>query len=891
VRREGVELAGSFTATINVELPVGELAETITVSRPAPAVDIASPAKMQTLDRQLLDAIPTARTAQSFAQLIPGLTTTAPDVGGMRAMNQVYYSMRGHTTSATTVMLDGIQLMGMDLDGATQAYTNTQAYEEMVFQTSGAGADVGGGGVRQNMIPRQGGNELSGAFAANLTRPSWQSADITPELEARGLRQASRTDGISGIEGGVGGRFIRDRLWWFAASRRQTANDIVADAFFADGTPGVNHQSVSNVSLRLTWQFTQRNKFTAYIDRPNKQLSAEGLAAGVDPATAVNTFKSTLNQQLQFKWTSPLTSHLLLEAGGTQYQAYYQREYLPDVLKDYGTPEWFAGAARRDTSRGTLRGAAVITGGGSYNIRNPRRFYSASASYVNGSHNLKFGLQGDFGFFAQSVNTQAGLIQVYQNGVPTAVSIYNTPVTPYWDMNQRQVYGQDSWTLRRLTINAGLRWEYFSARIADEVSGSGRFVPERSFGPEKMPIWKTLSPRLGATYDLFGNARTALKFSANRFQASYTDGVADDYNPMRVQNSGNTAVAWTDVNRDDIAQGSPGCVYMSPGCEINFSQLPANFGLIAPGCKVVFTPGAVPCGLDQLSPDVKREYEWAYNVGIQHELLPRVSVSANWFYTRFYARPLVQNTLQSFADYTPVDVVSPMDGSIVRIYNVSAAKQNQVQRLRTTDPDAQRWNQTLEFGFTARFGGGASVFGGTSTGRTLAAQCNVADDPNRLNYCDQRQSGVPWQTQFKVSGSVPVPGGIVVGTSFQTYDYLYAGGAVWQISRTTRYAADCKGPCTPGGLVNPNQTVATFNVPLSAPGTVVSDRIVMLDLNVGRWFRMAKVRLQPELSLFNLLNNRAAYGVRSMNFGTSSYLQPSEVLLPRMLKLGLQVKW
>ena len=887
-KREGIELTGSFAATVNADLKVGDLSETVTVSGQSPTVDISSAAKTQTLSRDLLDVIPTARTAQSFAQLIPGVTTTVPDVGGMRAMNQVYYSVRGHATNATTVMLDGIQLMGMDLGGATQAYSNTQAYEEIVFQTSGAGADVGGAGVRQNMIPRQGGNEFHGSFAGNLTRPSWQSGDITPELAAQGLTQASRTDGISGIEGGAGGRIIRDRLWWFAAARRQTANDIVPDSFYADGTPGVNHQSVTNRSLRLTWQVTPRNKFTAFLDRPDKQLSAEGLAAGVDPATAVNTFKSTLNQQIQFKWTSTLSSRLLLEVSGAQYQAYYQRDYLPEVEKAYGSPEWFATAARRDTSRGTLKSAAIITFGGAYNINNPRRFYSASATYVTGSHNLKFGLQGDFGFFQQTIITQAALVQVYQNAVPTSANVYNSPVTPLWNMNQRQLYAQDSWTFDRLTVNAGLRWEYFRSNIAEEVSGAGRFVPDRAFGPEQMPVWKTLSPRVGAVYDLFGNAKTALKFSANRYQATYTDGVADGYNPMRLQTS---ALTWTDLNGDDIAQGGRGCVYLSAGCEMNFSQLPANFGLITPGCKVVYTPGVPACGLDQVSPDAKREYEWAYNVGVQHELLPRVSLTGNWFYTQFSARPLVQNTLQTFADYTPVQVVSPMDGSIVTIHNVSAAKQNQVQRLRTTDADAQRWNQTFEVGFTARLPGGASLFGGTSTGRTIAVQCGFTDDPNRLNYCDQTQSGVPWQTQFKVSGSIPLPGGIQVGTSWQTYDYLYAGGIVWQITRTTRYAADCTGPCTPGGFVNPNQTAATFNVPLAAPGTILSDRIKTVDVNVGRWFKTGNLRFQPEVSVFNLFNNRAAYGVRSMNFGTSSYMLPSDVLLPRMMKLGVQVKW
>ena len=621
-KREGIELTGSFAATVNADLKVGDLSETVTVSGQSPTVDIQSTAKTQTLSRDLLDVIPTARTAQSFAQLIPGVTTTVPDVGGMRAMNQVYYSVRGHPTNATTVMLDGIQLMGMDLGGATQAYSNTQAYEEIVFQTSGAGADVGGAGVRQNMIPRQGGNDFHASFAGNLTRPNWQSGDITPELAAQGLTQASRTDGISGIEGGAGGRIIRDRLWWFAAARRQTANDIVPDAFYADGTPGVNHQSVTNRSLRLTWQVTPKNKFTAFLDRPDKQLSAEGLAAGVDPATAVNTFKSTLNQQIQFKWTSTLSNRLLLEVSGAQYQAYYQRDYLPGVEKEYR----LAGVVR---DGGPARHVAWHAEERRDHYVRGRVQHQQPPPVLLGERHVCHGL-------AQPQVRPPGGLRILPAddhhpgrpgpGLPERCADIGKRLQlarhPYWNMNQRQLYAQDSWTFDRLTINAGLRWEYFRSKIAEEVSGAGRFVPDRAFGPEQMPVWKTLSPRVGAVYDLFGNAKTALKVSANRYQATYTDGVADGYNPMRLQTS---ALTWTDLNGDDIAQGARGCVYLSAGCEMNFSQLPANFGLITPGCKVVYTPGVPACGLDQVSPDARREYEWAYNVGVQHELLPRVS--------------------------------------------------------------------------------------------------------------------------------------------------------------------------------------------------------------------------------------------------------------------------
>ena len=151
-----------------------------------------------------------------------------------------------------------------------------------------------------------------------------------------------------------------------------------------------------------------------------------------------------------------------------------------------------------------------------------------------------------------------------------------------------------------------------------------------------------------------------------------------------------------------------------------------------------------------------------------------------------------------------------------------------------------------------------------------------------------------------IAGSIPLPLKLEAGASFQTYRYLFGtgvpsatfvGSTVWQITRTTRYAADCKGPCVPGGLVNPNQTVATLNVPLEAQGTTPSGRIQQLDVTIGRWVRFRSISLKPELSLFNVLNNRAMLNVRSQNYLTSSFLQPSEVLQPRIIRIGAQVKW
>jgi outer membrane receptor protein involved in Fe transport len=473
----------------------------------------------------------------------------------------------------------------------------------------------------------------------------------------------------------------------------------------------------------------------------------------------------------------------------------------------------------------------------------------------------------------------------------------------------RGIYGQDSWTIKHLTVHYGLRWEYWSAGVPLQGMQAGRFVGARQFGPEDLPAWKTFSPRTGIAYDLFGDGKTALKFSANRYQQMGTTALANSYNPIGLQSQ---QLAWTDLNGDDIAQGQRGCVYLIAGCEINFGQLPLTFGAVIPGCSMVATPGSIPCGNAQADPDLKRTSTWNYNVGIQHQLLPRLSVSANWFHVDYYNLRVRRNVLQTFADYTPQPVVSPLDGSVIAVYNVSAAKRQQVQYLDTNAPDRKLWYNGVEFTFTARLPRGGTLFGGTTTERILAVMCDEPSNPNNLLYCDQRKGGIPFKTSLKLSGSMPLPWwGLQVSASLQEMAGQPQGtaalsgtpqnsangatpsgiGTRWLITPTTRYAANCMGPCTPGALVNPGMTVASMSVPLVPPGTEFFDRLHQLDFTVSKAISIGRMRWEPEASVFNTLNATSVSAVRSLNYGTSSYQQPATILQGRFLRLGAKVKW
>ncbi|MCU1385297.1 MAG: Outer rane receptor for ferrienterochelin and colicin [Acidobacteria bacterium] len=888
VKREALELPSNFTATVNAELRVGALEETVTVSGASPVVDVQSTAKSQTLNREVLDAIPTGRSAQTAAALVPGVVMGTPDVAGSNGMNQNASQAHGMAGEQATVLLDGIQLNGMCGNGATQSYSNTQNYQEIVVQNSGAGADVSAGGVRQNLITRRGGNEFHGSGALAFASGKWQANALSPDLVARGLTKGDSFDKIYDYEAGLGGKIIKDRLWWFAAARKNEVDTLVADTFNPDGTQGVNPQYVKNSSLRLSGQLNSRMQLNGYYDRVWKFIGA-AMSGGQAPSAAILTSPSPLYDQAQVKWTFAASNRLLIEAGSNHYQAYRTNSYEPNCScygLAYGSAAWLANVTHRDLSLGTLTGAAPI---GPTTQDPTRRFFDGSVTYVTGSHNIKVGVQDQKGFETFAYDKNGDLELNYQNGVPTSAAIFNTPVRysnsmdAFWGL-----YGQDTWTAKRFTVNAGLRWEDFGASIPAEVVGPGRFVGDRNYGGDTFPTWKSLNPRFGVVYDVSGNGKTAVKFSVNKYQTQLTDGLTNAYNPIRSQSA---TVTWNDLNKDNIAQTN----------ELNLAQLPAGFGTVTPGCSVIATPGVPACATSQLDPNRKRGANLQYSLGIQRELLPRVSVNANYFHTEFYDLGMTYNAAQQSSDYTPVQIASPLDGSAITIYNVSAAARSKVLNLLTNDPNAKKWTNAAEFGFSARLSRGAVLFGGLSMDRTIQIACDDPTNPNNLLYCDQSASHIPLLINMKLSGSMQLPYSITLGASFQSYKYMIGGAAVgnvtanygtqWLITPTTRYAANCTGPCTPGALVDPGMTVASLSVPLIAPGTESSDRINQLDINVGRWITVGRIKVEPELSLFNALNSLAAYGFRSFNYATTSYFQPSTILPPRIVRLGMQVKW
>jgi len=256
---------------------------------------------------------------------------------------------------------------------------------------------------------------------------------------------------------------------------------------------------------------------------------------------------------------------------------------------------------------------------------------------------------------------------------------------------------------------------------------------------------------------------------------------------------------------------------------------------------------------------------------------------------------------------------------------VSAAKFNQINYVDTNaGPDRKMWFNGFEYNFTIRLPHAASIFGGGMSERVIAQVCDEQSNPNLLLYCDQTKSNIPFRTQFKIAGSVPIKWGVQAGFSFQSLPgYGYGTGAlsgreggptgptgqpsatqlntpngagtVFFITKATTYTASspcvAKGTCTVGQLVDPGINVASLSVPLIAPNTEFGDRINQLDINVTKLIKIGRYNISPKFDLFNALNRAPVYAVRGLQYGTAAYMQPQSILVGRVFQLGAIVKF
>ena len=502
----------------------------------------------------------------------------------------------------------------------------------------------------------------------------------------------------------------------------------------------------------------------------------------------------------------------------------------------------------------TTKAAPSSNGSGTGPAQQPLQSHvvMASLSYVTGAHSFKAGVQQRWGW-ANDLReyANADLNQRYRNGVPFEVQTFNTPFENIADVNaDLGVFAQDTWTTRRLTLNPGLRYDYFNSSIRAQIAPAGRFVPARSFaGIDNVPNWKDVSVRMGAAFDLFGDGRTAIKGNVGRYIQSEGPGFAATYNPLVF---GLDTRTWTDTNRDDIAQESE----LGPTSNTTFGVRRNQ----------------------NADPNITRPYQRVYDIGVQRELRPGMALTVSYNKRTYHEIIWTDNLAIAPSDYILYTVPDPRAdhaGQTLPVYSVGRAGDGvfgSVNELDTNSPNNTRVYNGIDASLNVRLPKGGSLYGGTSTGRVVTQTCDV-EDANSLRFCDQTQSDVPYQTLFKVSGTYPLWYGIRVSVSYQS-----TPGS----ERTITYQVT--------RAQVPLMTQSSQNIRLNEPGSSYNDRVSQLDVNLTKNIRINNnIDVRPELGMFNLLNSNPV--LSQVNTFGPTLDRVNTILAPRLFRFGVTVRF
>jgi Carboxypeptidase regulatory-like domain len=817
--KQTIILEANQTFPVDAMLKPGSTSETVNVEARVATVDIENAAHNTTLSRDDLDALPTGRYMQSIASYAPGAHLNLPDIGGSQQVEQNYIALHGNNATQDVYVLDGMLINTTYADGSIQNYVDNAAVQETTLQTSGITAETSGGGMLQNMVPRDGGNTfhstvfLSGSDGTGI----WQADNLNSTTAARALAQQDKVIKIEDFDGAFNGPIIKNKLWFSLTGRDQTTFTQAGNSVYPNGQPGIQDGYIYSGSFRLTYQMNEKNKFSGFFMRNWKYKGHEILDGGAifpyNPAvSAKQRNKWPMYYIVQGKWTYTATAKLLFQTGFSIDHLDYNDLYQPGVAVPEGVDN---ATAQIDTGyAGNGTGIAFTAGGVQQHYETTRNFYSEQVTYITGNHQIKGGFQFSNGRSDYAYTANGDSYEYYLDGVPQYILAYNTPINNNEHLDADiGIYGMDTWKIKRLSLTGGLRWEYLSGNIDPEVDPAGRFAPARNVPTincqtiKGMGCWSDWLPRLSGVYDVFGNHKTAIKASVGKFDTQYATGYLSNFNPMALQgeaitswNTGGLGAACTPVNYPNLGPGPNPACFATGGFAPQGTPITALCaGCIGPSTNPNFGAiNGIGTGVS-LDPNWHRDYDWQYSAGVQQEIMPGVTLNANWFRRSYYQGALLlnQNALP-LSDWTLTQVNNPLTGKSYPLYNLNSniTSLPAANLYQTNNPQSlvRDIYTGFEFQGVARMKHGIFATFGYTIERQLSRNCadgvtvaNPLQNPNNLRFCDWTgdssltYDGIniaglgavapPWANNFVGNAVIPLKWGVVFSTSFISNNY------------------------------------------------------------------------------------------------------------------------
>jgi hypothetical protein len=945
VVREGLTLSGSGAVTVDVELRLGSLEETVTVTGESPVVDVQTTRRETVLSNDVIQSLPVTRSYTGIMSNIASLMPTG-GVGAETNPGQINrFTAHGGRQNEGRISINGLLVTepGSGAGVSSLAYDVTNVDEVQVLVSGGLGEAETGGPI-MNLVPRSGGNSFSGSAFYSGAGEWSRSNNVDDELRAIGILEPSALINAFDVNGSLGGPIMRDHLWFFGSARTfgqatavsgAYANLYAGDPTHWDYAPDQavvtrNASRYDIFSIRLTEQLTPRNRVSFSQENQYRcqgstltqngegcrGRSGDWIAMGnaTNSPEAFPGYHDLPYYVTQATWSSPVSNRLLIDAGFSRFHYRFagNGQAPPDGLTDL-IPV---------TEQSSIYGFANFSYRGLYDP-NAHAFadnkatsvqWRSTAAYVSGAHNFKVGYMGSSLVQTSGrVANDSQLRYTFNNRSPIS---FGYVLAPRWDTTDHTMtaalFVQDQWTLGKLTLQAAIRYD----RAWSWSPAEGNGTTETSiFNPQPITFERTvnvngyndITPRMGVAYDVFGTGKTALKANLGKYlKSAEVGGVYAANNPAVKTVTRVIARPWTDGNRnfridcdlsnpglqDNLAAGGDRCAALG-GNDRNFGNPNPNLTTIDPA--ILEGWGA-------------RESDWQFGVSVQQEVLPRVGVEVGYNRRWFQNFLVTDNLLIGPEDYQPWTLIAPQHpdlpgggGYPVTSYDPTPAAfargaQN-FQTFETNFGPARTWYwHGFDVSANARLIGGVVLQGGTSTGRGVQDRCETVV---KIDSPDPRGCAVtePWITAVRGLASYTVPKiDVLVSGVFRslrtTIPFLQANNSA---TNGASLAANYNVPNTVvqallGRLPSGSNANGTTIVNLVEPAQVYGDRVTQIDMRFAKIFRFGGRRIDVGMDLYNLLNTNDPAGYeQAFDYATqgASWLRPTSIVPPRFARFNV----
>ena len=844
--QENIDVNADRTSRADLKLAVGAVAETVTVSGESPLLDTTSALRQTVMERQVLDTLPTANDIWSIARIIPGVTLTKIDIGGVEMLAQSTAFVHGSLSDEKGYYIDGMDLNSYTSGTSINFYPDTFSAQEVNYQAGQSPAEYRLGGVVVNLVSKTGTNAFRGTAMFSGSNSSLRSNNVSSTLRQQLL--AGVPANVLAINPNIdpggdidrlydsaitySGPVVRDRVWFVATAKLGESNTYKVGSYNADGTQLLSDNRLIVLSGKLSWAMapsSQLHFMHSWVEKGRYHV-AGGPTVTEFFDTQASLYNNSRNHFMLSRWTHVVSSQMVLDVAASTMFGQNNQKPQKEVPAD---------AISRFDAVTRINTVAAAT----YSIQEGQRTNVASSlSYVAGSHDFKVGYQYIRNDGNGGGTSTSGMRAVYRNGAPDSVNTYNTPTKFQIVVDQHALFVQDKWRpVRKLTLNLGLRFETSYGWRPAECQVQTQFIAAQCFPEQRgVPDFKGLVPRLSAIYDLFGDGRTALKFSANQYRVPADRGFAEVVNPIRLAND---TRSWTDANSDRIPQ---------------FSELGPSTG---------FSVGTT----NRYAPDIKWPYDTEIAAQIDRQLPGPMVVSAGYFYRGHRNMIGQRNLAVPRESYTPLQVTEVTSGRQVTVYNQDPATRSRFDVVYDNDAVLDTSFHGVDLTAEKRMSNRWMLMGSLSLGKNDTDIYNGSDlnNPNLTFRRGPAAQHVPYF--LKVAGAFELPYRLSLGINGQRF-------AGWPDTNTVRVSSNTVR------LTQVNQ-----NIVIEPRGTTDLPAVTTIDLNVRKVLTRGGLRFEPRMDIFNLFN-ASAITQRITQLGPA-YGNAIEILGARLVKFGMNMGW